>query len=1448
MALNKRVRRRLILLCVLVFVLVVTVVAGYFFTKWSRNRQVDVAASEGMAAYLDGDYITALPKLSKAVTYKKEDLDLALALGHTRLRNIDVNGRHISASEKYFLHALSLDRENEEALRELVKIYVATGDTTDALTYSDRLPHDDIEIIKSRASVLRSVGRIDDALAEIDRIRLLSPNDSNWPLYEFTLRRERGDDPESMLGTLNEYEQSHPNNQALALTKASLLRSTGKIDESSRIARDLSNLPEIDPAIIIQLQQQLEMLEMNVEAEAILVRAGILAGEDPEIARALTDRLWRRSEYEAALDLSLEAYEAYPEELDFLRMAAAFATFVLDEEATQEIHQKLLVDSRADDTARAKVDEAVVAAYKSQSAATIKELQASLSLVRNARSLDSRNLNLMLMEASNLQRTGQSDAAMNIYRELFMVSGSRAAGRQLASLLLQTQQHQNALIQSERLFRFYPSLDSYMIRARAWIALKRSGTDPFALSGQSKGGIGITSRIRDTYEKTRERSGEAATPLLPLIAGAASLEDERESLEFAIDQALLQDDVPPEILLQIVAINDSLGGPRSEELLQRATKNGASAFDIAFSMAERARNLGEEEAALAILKDVRSRNDFLGAQRNLVLKQTLAFMASSPSSDQLLEEMSKIFDELPEDHEAARIISSYPGIWISSPELGQSALERIDLLLGKESTTYIVAEARQVISTKIDDDASRANSIVALNGVIRRSPESVVAMLVLSDLLRMGSNPDYSGAANYLRKALETRPDQISLYPTIIQLHQKIGDRDRAIEYLERYQKIAPNMNAARNRVSLYVKQGLTKEAILELKGIAAESNSPLDRISLALFLAREGMIDEALEQYDLGLDLDAENRFAFDGKLILLATVGRVEEALEIARKSEMLDARRLMTLEIELFLASGNLEAANQTSNELLAQFPESIGTWIILARVRSQLNDLPGARNALRQALMLDPENVIALGQLLPLLVADTNSWEEARSLLPRLKNDAPTLADVLELKMDSSDPVSGTFKPQADDLARSLQLVVNYPETVAPRHLAWTMHSIAGDHQGALRIAREAMINLPSDPNPALWGYESAVNLQEWDTALDLAVSGRDRSPSGRRLEHDMRIAELSLNMGRYGVALDALLPYEDLIADDEMIYAQLPTAKRLKDKEARLPKKFRKLLLKALLLSGRLDDAEIQFMSILQQDPELLFVWTSLIQGMEPSIGRDALQRVSPLLVDKPEKRLALGNNWLQLAKKSDNPEDAEMATRIIDELLAEEPMLLRKAMLCKAQLTEHVGDIEESNRIYRELVELFTVDELASFKTVQNLKGQERINTLDLIQVYLTTLNNLAFQLKELEADDLKEAIVRINDAISIAPLGIQPELMDTKAQIFMAGGNDASALVVIEKAIQMAPTRLDLRIQAIKILIRLERIDQASMLAQQSFALTNQYRYKKELVDQLRALIEKIG
>ena len=61
-------------------------------------------------------------------------------------------------------------------------------------------------------------------------------------------------------------------------------------------------------------------------------------------------------------------------------------------------------------------------------------------------------------------------------------------------------------------------------------------------------------------------------------------------------------------------------------------------------------------------------------------------------------------------------------------------------------------------------------------------------------------------------------------------------------------------------------------------------------------------------------------------------------------------------------------------------------------------------------------------------------------------------------------------------------------------------------------------------------------------------------------------------------------------------------------------------------------------------------------------------------------------------------------------------------------------------------------------------------------------------------------------------------------------------------------EAIKIAPTRLDLRIRAIRILVDLGRTTQARTLAEQSLALTRAYRFQRELVEQLRQLIDEIS
>ena len=75
---------------------------------------------------------------------------------------------------------------------------------------------------------------------------------------------------------------------------------------------------------------------------------------------------------ESALDLSLEAYEAYQRNL-IPEDGGGIGDLRSRGRRGDEIHQRLLVDSEADDTARAMVDATSIMAYKSQSAKTIKE-------------------------------------------------------------------------------------------------------------------------------------------------------------------------------------------------------------------------------------------------------------------------------------------------------------------------------------------------------------------------------------------------------------------------------------------------------------------------------------------------------------------------------------------------------------------------------------------------------------------------------------------------------------------------------------------------------------------------------------------------------------------------------------------------------------------------------------------------------------------------------------------------------------------------------------------------------------------------------------------------------------------------------------------------------------------------------------------------------------------
>ena len=144
---NRRVKRRLWLLGLLVVTCTSTVLVWLLFATWNRQRRIESAMTEGMAAYEQGDYVNALSLLRYAVTHKKDDPGLLLAFADSRLRNVDPRGKrgHVRGAIKHYEAVLNLDPDNQEALKSLFKIYVSANQTLDALMIANRIEELDDE-------------------------------------------------------------------------------------------------------------------------------------------------------------------------------------------------------------------------------------------------------------------------------------------------------------------------------------------------------------------------------------------------------------------------------------------------------------------------------------------------------------------------------------------------------------------------------------------------------------------------------------------------------------------------------------------------------------------------------------------------------------------------------------------------------------------------------------------------------------------------------------------------------------------------------------------------------------------------------------------------------------------------------------------------------------------------------------------------------------------------------------------------------------------------------------------------------------------------------------------------------------------------------------------------------------------------------------------------------
>ena len=1447
MSLNKRIKRRIVLLVCLFLALSVVIVSVYFYSQWNRKNQIAESYAQGMAAYESGDYITALPLLSKAASSIRDDVDLIIALGNTRLRNVDPNGRHISAAEKYFLFALSLDSQNNEALMELVKIYALTGNSTNTMIYSDRIEEPTPEVIRFRVRVLNQNGRFDQALEEVARIREIEPDDPMWAIEHVGIQERMGVATALILDDIEEMMRAHPDNQGLLYSKIHILQSSGRADSAVGLLRDFAASEDIDPKIVLMLSRKLVASGMLEEQAQLALRIEEISRTDPDIAESIIDQHLKNGSYVKAMEKALQADKDFPEDLRFLRKAAGFVKQIGNQTEQEELYSNLIERSRAQDTAQAGIDERVVDVYRNWGPGNTDIGSDLIPELEELITLDYSNVFLKVMLAEAFIQTGRRDDGTRIYDDVFQRTNSRASGRRLVNLLIQTRQYEEAVTTASRLLALYPNLDSYITQNQALLALKRANG---VLTGNYPGlrsGSTISKRVLDTYQKMTEESQSGSELLLPLLASAASLEEDREILAFATGEALRSEQVDHPALLLIASDPLVLEMGDATALVARAEEKGAAEFDLLSLKALHERLQGNEEKALEIIDQAYALIEGTGPEQVAQRRRVLTFIAGSTLDDQAIDRLRSVMSELQGDAASAQVVSIFPDLWKKDPDLAESALEQTRLLLGENSQAYQIALGKRVSVLEMDDEGARAKSIVALNNIVQNSPGSIDAMLILSDLLRGGTKPDLSASAGFLKRVIDIRPSQKELYPQLIQLLQMSGDRERAQEYLEQYQKIDTADAATRNRVALYVRQGQMDDAISELLKLASDSNDPLDRVYLGMFLGREGRVEEAIAQYVLAEEMDPENRFALHGKLLLLANSNRLDEALDLARSCTFLEPGELAAMEVELYIAGAQGGDALPVADKLIENRPDEIATWLVNARVRVQNGDLEAARDSYRKALEIDAENQVAREQLAPLLVADPLQWEEASRLLEGLKESNPLLTDVLMLTMDATDPETGRFSPSEEDLSRSLELIERYPGSIAPRRLAWEIHENGGRHDIGLEISIESMEKFPNSATPSLWGFQSALSSRDWDRAVEFAYSTRSRSNRNRSLVHDLRIAEICMRLGRNADAYAALAPYTDIIAEDDLLAERMSISDRKADPRNNSARRARGYLISSMIRTKRIAKARQMLDTLIDENPALVEAWLSNNAFVDRDTAINATTAISDLLQDTPEGRVREASARINIARQFDDQTQLAVAREILDGVTTDDDQLMAEIVLQRASVEDCAGNHPEAIRIIGELIASMRDSGVPGRIPSDDDDVQERRRLLKDQSLYLRALNNHAFQISKTDDQErLEEALTNIDEAIASSSGLSRANFIDTKCSVLSSLDRKAEALELMQRVIAQAPGQIGFRINTARLLIDLDRMEEARVLLNDTLDMLVTRQSTPKQAETVRELLEE--
>mgnify|MGYP000061565265 CR=1 FL=1 len=1357
MPMSNKAKGRLVILLIAAAGVAAAGAGLYTLRQATQQRTLSSAREQGLAAYEQENWDETLRHLGRYIGTNREDAEAWLATADARHRVPADRGNHIAEALGYTRHVLSMEPNNTRALRLALELEVQLGQRTEALQTADRLlaiDANDRDALGVKAVIQQALGNEPGVRQAIARLDEAYPEDFDAQFFVVSRRMDLGDDPRVIASELALRLEQNPQNLSARLVHALVLQRAGLLDRARESARAIEPAALTARAELMGVALRLyDVLGMQAEAEKIVTLA---TGGNAQTSAVLVaaERAWKNGSPNEALRL-IEPIRAQ-----------------LTSASDRELGWSAFLDAAIGLGEQSPL----LRALQSRSTA---EARGWVELVRGFRELDAqRPARARAVFRAILERDrsnelawfllGDSDLALaelrsaaDAYRQTLRTDPRwLTAHVRLSETLMSLGEARAARDAAAEAMRAFPRegvlLDAWL---RATVALAQG---PSMLPEELASAIRFLERLVQVTpddgallgELAKLRAIEGETQIAGMIV-ARLLDEERE--------------LTPARAASVVDVFRARGvaiDPRLQAMASRPTREDA------FERAMQALREGRADEGREIIEQ--AARDATGEADRKTVEVWRALYKDRAGDEDAPKALGALSSAHPEDARVQLAVLGAESIW-RSPENAQPVIGRLRELTGEQATNWRVHESRRLLL--VDRGERQAANVATLLGpVLRREPDNVRALLLMSEAMSLLGDRDASIA--HLNRAVIAAPERTDLLPPLIAQLQAAGRENDAREAMERLATAGGlDLPARRARADLLIRQGMYSRAIAELESIADASGEVNDRLRLAGTLTQSGRPDRAarifeslLETHgsDVGVLQAAAEFYAMRGEMT------RAESLAEQLPEDEHLRARFGAVLQARY----GDPSEGERRLVNAIRTGNASTSVHLALVRHRAAHADPQGALQAAEQGAAAHP-NDGRLARLVALLRAAEAFGEDRDGVLAR------TLVSLANLPSGSGADELLTVAAQvtpggaSDRVRTGLRRVVDQnPGLYEAAALQAALELHVGNADEAASIYRAAGARMPGNPAPLAALTELLLSTGRLDAAAVAAADWRRRVP-GDPIQADMVLAQIDAELRRWASVQSTLEPHEA----------------RLIEAADRAPAGLL-LLARAHAAQGRVDRAASMLGEHIGRDA----AWGSRAIGIgsvipSPVEARRWIERCATSIEQQSPSalhRAAIAMAWFDLAQRTLDDGDLRRVIASADRMEPSDRDSSGVTVLA-ALSAEQLGDRDRALELYRRAAEAEDPSPVV--------------------------LNNLAYLLLRDENNDGRESVAMARRAVAGGarmPIEARSSFLDTLGVALLRTREHAEAEARFREAMRLTPGEARLRVGLGEALAGQGRTDEA--------------------------------